>query len=158
MQAASGVFMEIAEEVTIIPAGRDLSRQSASPQPGSREWYFRASAEFSACVASRELERIMKYTVETDTHAHNLAVLWMTDPFPEDIFVREAQCIVDTSKETGEIVDVLKDTAIRFVHATMPDDEKKPGTPGSRRRIVHRRTATGSARNHESRQRGRGNP
>jgi hypothetical protein len=142
--------MGVSGEVTMVQDGGEPDRQSAGSPVEPREWYFRASAEFSSCVVSRELERIIRYVTDTDTHAHNLGVLWMTDPFSPEVFIREAGTLADKSDEIEETVARLKDTVIRFVHASMPDDGKKTRSPGRRRRIVRRRSAPGFTRNRNS--------
>ena len=116
-------------------------QQPAGIQAGSPEWYFRASAIYSSLLISGELERIFQYTADVDTHAHNLAVLWMTDPFPRDLFIREAVSIIERSEALENNVTALRNTVVRFMHAGNPDERKRPGSRRGRRRVMRRRSA-----------------
>ena len=122
----------------------------------NREWYFRASAEFSSLLIGSELEQILQYTADVETHAHNLCVLWMTDPFPRDLFVQEAVSIIERSDAVEDNVGTLKNTVVRFLHAGKPDEKKMPRSRRVRRRIVRRRSAPVLHENQYHRQQGEG--
>lgn len=133
--------MEGEGEVAAVQSEGEQVRQPAAIQAGSPEWYFRASAIYSELLISSELERIFQYTADVDTHAHNLGVLWMTDPFPRELFIREARSIVERSGAVEEQVTALRNTVVRFMHAGNPDVRKRPQSRKSRRRVQWRRSA-----------------
>lgn len=107
----------------------------------SREWYFRASAGFSSLVMTEELERIITYALDVDTHAHNLGVLWKKEPFPTERFFQEAAGIVERSDLVEENVVALKNAVVRFVRAGQPASEHTSRLPcrshRSRWRVSH---------------------
>ena len=133
-------------------------QQSAAIQPGSPEWYFRASAIYSEILISSELERLFQYTADVDTHAHNLAVLWMTDPFPRDLFIREAASIVERSEAIENNVTTLRNTVVRFMHAGNSDEKKRTASHRGRRRIVRKQSAPALPENKDPGQQGGGMP
>ena len=132
--------MVVAGEVTAVRVEGVQDRQSSGDQTGSHEWYLRASAEFSTLLISCELERILQYATDVNTHAHNLGVLWLTDPFPLDQFVQEAVSIIERSDAIEDNVTTLKNTVVRFLHANKPDNGKWIRSRKSRRRIVRKRS------------------
>ena len=134
--------MVVSGEVAAIEAEGDQDRQSTGLPTESREWYLRVSAEYSSLLVGSELERIFQYTANVDTHAHNLGRLWMTEPFPQDLFIREAVNIIEQSDAIEDNVATLKNTVVRFMHACKSDNGKMPRSRRVRRRIVRRRSAT----------------
>ena len=119
LPATAGEVLEVkggeAQDMTVADGDNKLSR----------EWYFRASAGFSSLVISDELERIITYALDVDTHAHNLGVLWMKEPFPQDQFFQEAARIVERSDMVEENIIALKNAVVRFVRAGQPIREHK---------------------------------
>ncbi|WAC05124.1 MAG: hypothetical protein OS112_00420 [Methanoregula sp.] len=117
LPAAAGEVMEV----------RGVEAQETPAADGdkklSREWYFRASAGFSSLVINHELERIITYALDVDTHAHNLGVLWKNEPFPTERFFQEAARIVERSDLVEENVVALKNAVVRFVRAGQPAQE-----------------------------------
>ena len=150
--------MESEGEVEAVQSEGEQDQQPAGIQTGSPEWYFRASALYSELLINSELERILQYTADVDTHAHNLAALWMTDPFPRDLFIQEAVRIVERSDAVEEHVTTLKNTVIRFMHAGNPDETKMPKSRRTRRRIVRRQSAPALPENQDPGQQGGGVP
>jgi hypothetical protein len=134
-------LIAISGEVAAIGAEGDQYQQSAGLPTESREWYFRVSAEYSSLLIGSELGRIFQYTTNVDTHAHNLGILWMTEPFPQDLFIREAVSIIEQSDAIEDNVATLKNTVVRFMHACKSDNGKMPRSRKGRRRIVRRRSA-----------------
>jgi len=137
-------MMVISEDVTKIKEEKGLQQQVPG-LPTSPQWYLQASAEYSSLLVSKEIERIMQYAADADTHARNLSVLWMTDPFPQDQFVQEAVNIVEQSEAAEDNVAKLKNTVVRFVHAHKTGREKITRTRRIhkcivRRRVMRRRT------------------
>jgi len=133
--------MVVSGEVAAIGAEGDQDQQSAGLPTESREWYFRVSAEYSSLLVGSELERIFQYTANVDTHAHNLGILWMTEPFPQDLFIREAVSIIEQSDAIEDNVATLKNTVVRFMHACKSDEGKVTRSRRGRQRIVRRRSA-----------------
>ena len=150
--------MVISGEVVAIEAEGDQDRQSAGLPTQSREWYFRVSAEYSSLLVGSELERIFQYTTNVDTHAHNLGILWMTEPFSQDQFIREAVSIIEQSDAIEDNVATLKNTVVRFMHASKSDDGKIPRSRRSRRRVVRRRSAPIHLEDQDPGQQGGGMP
>jgi hypothetical protein len=122
----------------------------------NREWYFRASAEFSSILIGSEIEQILQYTTDVETHVHNLCVLWMTDPFPRDLFVQEAVCIIERSDAIEGNVGTLKNTVVRFLHTGKSDERMMSRSRKVRRRIVRRRCTPVIPENQDHRQQGEG--
>ena len=133
--------MVVSGEVAAIEIEGDQDQQSVGLPTESREWYFRVSAEYSSLLIGSELERIFQYTADVDTHAHNLGILWMTEPFPQDLFIQEAVSIIEQSDAIEDNVATLKNTVVRFMHASKSDDGKMPRFRRGQRRIVRRRSA-----------------
>ena len=150
--------MESEGEVEAVQSEGEQDQQPAGIQTGSPEWYFRASALYSELLINSELERIFQYTADVDTHAHNLAALWMTDPFPRDLFIRESVSIIERSDAVEEQVTTLRNTVVRFMHAGNPDATKRLGSRRTRRRIVRRQTAPALPENQDPGQQGGGMP
>ena len=148
--------MEGEGEVEAVQSEGEQDQQQANIPAGSPEWYFRASALYSELLINSELERIFQYTADVDTHAHNLAALWMTDPFPRDLFVKEAVSIIERSDAIEDNVGTLKNTVVRFLHTGKPDERKMPRSRRVRRRIVRRRSAPVLHENQYHRQQGEG--
>ena len=150
--------MEGEGEVEAVQSEGKQDQQPAGIQTGSPEWYFRASALYSELLINSELERIFQYTADVDTHAHNLAALWMTDPFPRDLFIQEAVRIVERSDAVEEQVTTLKNTVIRFMHAGNPDQKKRPGSRRGGRHGLRRPSARVPPENQDAGQQGGGTP
>ena len=148
--------MEGEGEVEAVQSEGEQDQQQANIQIGSPEWYFRASALYSELLINSELERIFQYTADVDTHAHNLAALWMTDPFPRDLFIQEAVRIVERSDAVEEHVTTLKNTIVRFMHAGNPDQKKRPGSRRGRRHGNQRRVTPRLPENQNPGQQGGG--
>jgi len=150
--------MVVSGEVAAIGAEGDQDQQSAGLPTESREWYFRVSAEYSSLLVGSELERIFQYTANVDTHAHNLGILWMTEPFPQDLFIQEAVSIIEQSDAIEDNVATLKNTVVRFMHAGKSDNGKMPRSRRGRRRIVRRRSAPVHPKDQDPGQQGGGMP
>ena len=150
--------MEGEGEVEAVQSEGKQDQQPAGIQIGSPEWYFRASALYSELLINSELERIFQYTADVDTHAHNLAALWMTDPFPRDLFIQEAVRIVEQSDAVEEQVTTLKNTVVRFMHAGNPDRKKRPGSRRGKRHGHQRRATLRIPENQNPGQQGGGMP
>ena len=148
----------VSGEMASIEAEGDRDQQSAGLPTESREWYFRVSAEFSSLLVGSELERIFQYTADVDTHAHNLGILWMTDPFPQNLFIQEAVSIIERSDAIEDNVATLKNTVVRFMHAGKSDEGKIPRSRRGRRRIVRKRSASVHHEDQEPRQQSGGVP
>ena len=150
--------MVVSAEVAAIEAEGVRGRKSADQQTESCEWYFRASVEYSSLLVGSELERIFQYTANVDTHAHNLGILWMTEPFPQDLFIREAVSIIEQSDAIEDNVATLKNTVVRFMHAGKSDNGKMPRSRRNRRRVVRRRSAPINPEDQDPEQQGGGMP
>ena len=150
--------MESEGEVEAVQSEGKQDQQPAGIPIGSPEWYFRASALYSELLINSELERIFQYTADIDTHEHNLAALWMTDPFPRDLFIQQAVSIVERSDAVEEHVTTLKNTVVRFMHAGNPDQKKRPGSRRGRRHGHQRRAAPRIPENQNPGQQGGGMP
>jgi len=148
--------MVVSGEVAAIGEEGDQDRQSVGLPTESREWYLRVSAEYSSLLVGSELERIFQYTANVDTHAHNLGILWMTEPFPQDLFIREAVSIIEQSDAIEDNVATLKNTVVRFMHAGKSDNGKMPRSRRSRRRVVRRRSAPINPEDQDPEQQGGG--
>ena len=132
--------MEGEGEVAAVQAEGE-QQQPVSIQPGSPEWYFRASAIYSSLIISGGLDQIYQYTADVDAHAHNLAVLWMTDPFPRDQFIQQAVSIIERSEALENNVTTLRNTVVRFLHSGNSDEMKRLGSRRGRRRVLRRQSA-----------------
>jgi hypothetical protein len=130
--------MAVGGEITAVQIEEGKDQQSSHLQTESHEWYLRASAEYSTLLISSELERIMQYAADVDTQAQNLGVLWMTDPFPLDQFIQEAVNIIERSDAIEDNVATLKNTVVRFLHASKQAEENVTRSRTSRRRMVRK--------------------
>ena len=150
--------MVVSGEMAAIGAEGDRDQPSAGLPTESREWYFRVSAEYSSLLVGSELERIFQYTANVDTHAHNLGILWMTEPFPQDLFIQEAVSIIEQSDAIEDNVTTLKNTVVRFMHACKLDNGKMPLSRRGRRRSMRRRSAPVHPEDKDPDQQGGGMP
>ena len=150
--------MEGEGEVEAVQSEGKQDQQPAGIPIGSPEWYFRASALYSELLINSELERIFQYTADVDTHAHNLAALWMTDPFPRDLFIQEAVRIVERSDAVEEQVTTLKNTIVRFMHAGNPDEKNVSRSRKRRRHHPGRRSTPITPPNQDPGQQDGGTP
>jgi hypothetical protein len=149
-------MMVVSGEVAAIEAEGVQDRQSADIPTTSSEWYFRASVEYSSLLVGSELERIFQYTANVNTHAHNLVILWMTEPFPQDLFIQEAVSIIEQSDAIEDNVTTLKNTVVRFMHTCKSGDCKTARSHRCRRRIVRRRSAPLRLENQDPKMQGGG--